>query len=115
MAWADMRELANEHNFILVYPQGTPLDGVSHWIQDCRWGQQSTADDFGFILSLIESLSPHIVLIQTVFMPVAIQMRTMSYSLVCYHSEIFAGIAAVSSTMLNDFEETAIQLVLCPL
>ena len=28
----------------------------------------------------------------------------MSYSLACYHSDIFAAIAPVSSTMLNDFE-----------
>ena len=28
----------------------------------------------------------------------------MSYSLVCYHSDIFAGIGAVSSTMLNASE-----------
>ena len=28
---ADMRALADSENFILVYPQGTCLDGSSHW------------------------------------------------------------------------------------
>ena len=27
LEWADMRSLAEEHNFILVYPQGTLLQG----------------------------------------------------------------------------------------
>ena len=75
MAWADMRELANEHNFILVYPQGTPLDGVSHWgFSTCRWGQQVQQMILDLSCHSSKIYHPHIVLMQTVFMPVAIPM-----------------------------------------
>lgn len=106
MAWADMRELANEYNFILVYPQGTPLDGVSHWNSALAGGDnKSTADDFGFILALIENLSStYSIDADRIYASGYSNGGFMSYSLVCYHSDIFAGIGAVSSTMLNDFK-----------
>ena len=32
---ADMRSLAESNNFILVYPQGSCLNGFSHWWRSC--------------------------------------------------------------------------------
>lgn len=31
ISYADMRSLADSENFILVYPQGTLIEGYSHW------------------------------------------------------------------------------------
>ena len=31
MGMADMRPIAEEENFIAIYPQGVPLDGSAHW------------------------------------------------------------------------------------
>ena len=50
MQEADMRSLAEADTFILIYPQGSCLDGLSHW-NACPTGgdNKSTADDFGFV------------------------------------------------------------------
>ena len=86
MAWADMRELANEYNLWLVYPQGTPLDGVSHWNQHCRWdnrAQQMILDLFALIENLSSTYS-----IDSDRIYASYSNGFMSYSLVCYHSEV---------------------------
>ena len=31
MKYADMRSIAESNEFILVYPQGSCFDGLSHW------------------------------------------------------------------------------------
>jgi polyhydroxybutyrate depolymerase len=43
-----MRSLAEADTFILIYPQGSCLDGLSHW-NACPLGgdNKSDADDFG--------------------------------------------------------------------
>ena len=58
MQEADMRSLAEADTFILVYPQGSCLDGSSHW-NPCPIGgdNKSTADDVGFVESMISEIS----------------------------------------------------------
>ena len=55
---ADMRSLAASYSFILVYPQGSSLDGFSHW-NACPIGgdNKSDADDFGFVEAIINKVS----------------------------------------------------------
>ena len=55
---ADMPSLADSENFILVYPQGTLIEGYSHWNAALPGSDnKSNADDLGFIEVLIDKLS----------------------------------------------------------
>ena len=57
MKYADMRSIAESNEFILVYPQGSCFDGLSHW-NPCPGGDnKSTADDLGFIQAMINDIS----------------------------------------------------------
>ena len=54
-----MRSIADTANFILVYPQGSLLDGgTTHWnSMPPSDDNKSSADDFGFIDTLIDEIS----------------------------------------------------------
>jgi polyhydroxybutyrate depolymerase len=56
MQISDMRSLAESEQFILVYPQGTMFDGVTHWNVG-SWTEGSTSDDLGFVDKLINHIS----------------------------------------------------------
>ena len=56
--YADMRSLAESEQFILVYPQGSCLNGSSHWNPCLVEGDnKSTADDLGFVEAMIDDIS----------------------------------------------------------
>jgi polyhydroxybutyrate depolymerase len=58
MSYSNMRSTADSENFILVYPQGSDLDGSSHWNAALNGGDnKSDVDDLGFIDALINKLS----------------------------------------------------------
>ena len=55
--YADFRDIADEEKFILVYPQGTLLDGRdTHWNVG-SWTLSSTTDDVEFFDMLIADLA----------------------------------------------------------
>ena len=57
LKYADMRSLADIENFILVYPQGTLLNGDPHWNSGLESDDnKSDADDFGFVEALIDEI-----------------------------------------------------------
>ena len=45
---ADMRSLAEADTFILIYPQGSCLDGLSHW-NACPIGEDNKSDASKFV------------------------------------------------------------------
>ena len=104
--WSDFRSLADTHGFLLIYPQGTELDGSTHWNSGLPGpDNKSTADDFGFIEAVIDEISAnHNVDANRIYATGYSNGGFMSYSLACYRSDVFAAIAPVSGTMLNDFE-----------
>ena len=54
----DLVEIADNNGVILVYPQGSCSDGLSHWNPCPRGGDnKSTADDLGFIQAMINDIS----------------------------------------------------------
>ena len=54
--WSDMRLIADTAQFIVVHPQGTLFNGNTHWnVGGFTLG--STADDIGFTLALIDTIS----------------------------------------------------------
>ncbi len=103
MAEADMRTLAETENFILVFPQGSCLNGTSHW-NPCPLGadNKSTADDVGFVAALINTISAQYkVDLDRVYASGYSNGGMMAYGLANYKSELFAAVASVSGAMLE--------------
>ena len=103
MQEADMRSLAEVDTFILVYPQGSCLDGFSHW-NPCPIGgdNKSTADDVGFIESIISEISSQYTIdMERIYAAGYSNGGMMAYGLANYKSDLIAAVASVSGTMLN--------------
>ena len=100
---ADMRSVAESETFILVYPQGSTLNGTSHW-NACPIGgdNKSTADDFGFTEAMITEISAtYNIDSQRVYAVGYSNGGMMAYGLANYKSNLIAAVASVSGTMLD--------------
>ena len=61
MEWADMRPLAERDGSIVVYPQGTRMDGSPHWNAALPGGDnKSDADDLGYVRELVARIDADI-------------------------------------------------------
>ncbi|RXJ74161.1 hypothetical protein CS022_05970 [Veronia nyctiphanis] len=100
---ADMRPEAQSAPFILVYPQGSLLNGVSHWNASLPGpDNKSNADDLGFVRAMIEQLSENYTVDSERIYAVGYSNGGMfSYALACQLSEKIAAIGSVSGTMLD--------------
>jgi len=100
---ADMRFLAETDTFLLVYPQGSCLNGSSHWNACPNGGDnKSTADDFGFVESIINQLSTQYnVDLERVYAAGYSNGGMMAYGLANHKSELIAAVASVSGSMLD--------------
>lgn len=100
---ANMRTLADSKNFILVYPQGSLLEGSSHWNANLPSSDnKSSADDLGFIGALIDDLaSNYQVDSDRVYASGYSNGGFMSYGLACHLNNKIAAVAGVSGTMID--------------
>ena len=102
---ADMRDLAESKNFIIVYPQGLDLAGTgSHWnCSNPSADNKSDVDDIGFIENLIDQLLIDYPVIDNkrIYAAGYSNGGFMSYYLGC-NSKKFAAIGSVAGTMLDD-------------
>ena len=102
---ADMRDLAESQNFIVVYPQGLDLAGTgSHWnCSNPSADNKSDVDDIGFIENLIDQLLIDYPVIDNkrIYAAGYSNGGFMSYYLGC-NSKKFAAIGSVAGTMLDD-------------
>lgn len=103
-SYADMRSLADTETFILVYPQGTCLDGSPHWNAGLESpDNKSDADDFGFVEALINELSANYNIDpKRVYACGYSNGAFFSYALACYNSDKIAAIGSVAGTMLEE-------------
>ncbi|MAA79000.1 MAG: hypothetical protein CL916_07040 [Deltaproteobacteria bacterium] len=105
MAAMNMRDLAEEHNFALVYPQGLPEEGS----EDCLiWNSgpyatesnKTTADDLGFFESLITDMTASYAIdSERIYATGFSNGGFMTYALACYQSNTFAAVAPVAGMM----------------
>ena len=103
MLEADMRSLAETDTFILVYPQGSCLDGSSHW-NACPSGNgnKSNVDDFGFVEAMINGISSQYnVDLERIYATGYSNGGMMAYGLANYKSELIAAVGSVSGSMLD--------------
>ena len=103
MNYADMRSVAESDTFILAYPQGSCLDGSSHW-NACPTGgdNKSDADDFGFVESMINEISSQYNIdMERIYAAGYSNGGMMAYGLANYKSDLIAAVASVSGVMLD--------------
>ena len=103
MNYADMRSLAESESFILVYPQGTLMEGYSHWNAALDSpDNKSDADDLGFIEALIGKLSSdYMIDLKRIYACGYSNGAMFSYALACYKSDLIAAVGSVSGAMLD--------------
>ncbi len=104
MESADMRSLADEEGFLLVYPQGTLLEGSPHWNSAAPSADnKSNADDFGFVAQLIGTIGAVYDLdADRVYAAGYSNGGMMSFGLACYLGDRIAAVASVSGAQLDD-------------
>lgn len=100
---ADMRSLADQENFILVYPQGSLINGSPHWNSSLPGGDnKSTADDIGFVDAMITSISSTYQIDSSrIYACGYSNGGMMSYFLAGSMSDKIAAIGSMSGTMLE--------------
>jgi len=106
---ADMRSLAESDTFILIYPQGSYLNGYSQW-NACPIGgdNKSDVDDFGFVEDLIEEISSHYnVDMDRIYAVGYSNGGMLAYGLANYKSDLIAAVASVSGAMLDCIGNTS--------
>jgi len=100
---ADMRSVAEEENFILVYPQGSLIQGLSHWNPSLPSADnKSDADDLGFVEALIEELrSDYNIDSKRIYACGFSNGGMMSFGLASHKSDLFAAVGSISGAMLD--------------
>ena len=103
LAMADFTSLADQHQFIVVYPQGALLDGAPHWNAALASADnKSSVDDFGFINQLLQQLKQQYAVDSSkVYATGYSNGGFFAFALACLHSQHYAAIATMSSTMLD--------------
>ena len=106
--YSNFETQADEHGFILIYPQGTIYEptGETHWNVG-GWTSLSTTDDIDYIDSIIDYLDDnYLVNLNRIYSTGMSNGGFMSYVLACQLSHRIAGIASVTGSMTNQtFDE----------
>ena len=105
---ADFRSLADQFNFIAVYPQGLVCGGGTTWNTNPPGGDNKCSqDDIGFFPALLNEISGNYnVDASKVFLTGYSNGADFSYSMACYQSSLVTAIAPVSGLMpMNDSSE----------
>jgi len=109
MIEADMRPLAEADTYILIYPQGSYLNGYSQW-NPCPIGgdNKSDVDDFGFVEDLIDEISSQYNIdMERIYAAGYSNGGMMAYGLANYKSDLIAAVASVSGAMLDCIGNTS--------
>ena len=100
--YTKMDEVSDKESFILVYPQGSLLNGYSHWNSEVQSStNKSKVDDIGFIKKVIEEISSEYNIDeQRIYTCGYSNGGFFSYFLGC-NTNLFAGVGSVSGTMME--------------
>ena len=99
MFYGDFRSISDTANFLVVHPEGTLLNNVSHWNVG-GWTFGSTVDDVAFTSALIDSLSlEYNIDPERIYATGMSNGGFMSYLLACQLSDRIAAIASVTGSM----------------
>jgi polyhydroxybutyrate depolymerase len=99
MSYTNFNYISDTAGFIVAYPQGTLLQGTTHWNVG-GWTTGSTTDDVGFSISLLDSISNEYNIDDTrVYSTGMSNGGYMSFLLACQASDKIAAIASVTGSM----------------
>jgi len=99
MWYGDFRSIADTAGFLIVHPEGSLFNGISHWNVG-GWTVGSTVDDVGFTEALIDSLAAmYTIDVTRVYSTGMSNGGYMSFLLACQLSEKIAAIASVTGSM----------------
>ena len=99
MEYTDFNAIASSENFIVIYPQGSLLNGISHWNVG-GWTSDSLVDDIGFIDLIIDTVSDSYSINEDrIYSTGMSNGGYMSFLLACQLSEKIAAIASVTGSM----------------
>ena len=105
---ADFRSLADQFNFVVVYPQGLVCGDGTTWNTHPPGGDNKCSqDDIGFFGALLYQISGNYNIDSSkVFLTGYSNGADFSYSMACYQSTLVTAIAPVSGLMpMNDSSE----------
>ena len=105
----NMRDVADEHRLVLVYPEGTNEEGTD----DCLiWNSgpyfdsasnKTTTDDLGFTRAMIaEIVADYAIDPDRIFATGFSNGGFMTHAVGCYQSDIFAAIAPIAGMMTEE-------------
>ena len=101
----DMRTIADDKQFIVVYPQGSlDKEGFPHWNSGLKSDtNKSDTDDLGFVDKLITKISENYEIDEKrIYVTGFSNGSFMAYSLGCYLSDKIAGIGSVAGSMMSE-------------
>jgi len=99
MSYTNFNYVSDTAGFIVVYPQGTLLQGTTHWNVG-GWTTGSTIDDVGFTANLLDFISTAYSIDDTrVYSTGMSNGGYMSFLLACQLSDKIAAIASVTGSM----------------
>jgi len=99
MVYGDFRAEAEANNFLVVQPQGTLLDGKTHWNVG-GWTLNSSTDDVKFTTALIDELIEKYNLdAKRIYATGMSNGGYMSFKLACELGDKIAAIASVTGSM----------------
>ncbi|MEE2786054.1 MAG: PHB depolymerase family esterase [Myxococcota bacterium] len=100
----DLRPLADQDGFILVYPQGASgSEGTPEWNSFVGEGNKSETDDFGFIETIVARLSAtYNVDPERIYAVGYSNGGFFAHALACFRSDLIAAVASVSGTMMEN-------------
>ena len=101
LGYSGFQSLADEDNFIVIYPQGSilPSTGQPHW-NDSGWTSESPANDIDFISGLIDwAYAEYQIDLSRVYVTGKSNGGKMSYHLACNLGYRIAGVASVGGSM----------------
>ena len=97
--YTNFKSIADTAGFILIHPQGSLLNGVTHWNVG-GWTLSSTVDDVGFVSNLLDTVSAHYNIDQDrIYSTGMSNGGYMSFLLSCQLSNRIAAIASVTGSM----------------
>lgn len=99
MTYGDFRPIADTANFILVYPQGSLMNNITHW-NIGGWTLGSTANDIGFTRAMIDSIRKNYNIDTTrIYSTGYSNGGFFSFELACQMGEKIAAIGSVSGSI----------------
>jgi len=102
--FSEMDQVADSAGFIVVYPQGSFVNGYSYWnSMIATEGSKGTADDVGFISILIDEISSNYNIdLSKVYACGFSNGGDMAISLACYLNGKISAVAPVSGLMSQE-------------